>query len=310
MPTDQDLVVSVPTTEQLERLDPPAGVRVIEWDLQGPAPESRIDLVVLPYMSALDVLDRLDGVETRLVQSPSIGYDGYAERLPAGHVLANAAGVHEASTAELAVGMVIASQRRIPLHVRNQERGVWGTGLGLSRSLADQRVLVLGYGGVGRAIADRLAPFETDVTVVASRARDVDGRHVHGIDELPALLPETDVVIVVVPLSDATRHLVDDTFLTALPDGALVVNAARGPVADTDALVDHVRRGRIRLALDVTDPEPLPEGHPLWALDDVLITPHVGGASTAMQPRLRALVLEQIDRLVRDEAPVNVVLGG
>ncbi len=131
----------------------------------------------------------------------------------------------------------------------------------------------------------------------------------HGIDELPALLPTAEIVIVSLPGADATRRLVDDAVLAALPDGALVVNVGRGPVVDTDALVDHVSRGRIRAALDVTDPEPLPEGHPLWSLPGVLIAPHVGGASSAMRPRIARLVKRQIERLLAGEEPLNIVIG-
>ena len=132
---------------------------------------------------------------------------------------------------------------------------------------------------------------------------------VHGVDELPELLPHAEIVIVSLPGGEATRHIVDDGFLSALPDGALVVNVGRGPLIDTDALLDHVRRGRIRAALDVTDPEPLPEGHPLWGLGGVLISPHVGGASSAMRPRIAKLVRRQIDHLLAGEEPENVVIG-
>lgn len=133
---------------------------------------------------------------------------------------------------------------------------------------------------------------------------------VHGVDELPSLLPDADIVVVTLPGGDATRRIVDDAFLAALPDGALVVNVGRGSLVDTEALVDHVGRGRIRAALDVTDPEPLPADHPLWSLPGVLIAPHVGGASSAMRPRIARLVRAQIDRLVAGEEPLNVVLGG
>ena len=169
-------------------------------------------------------------------------------------------------------------------------------------------MLLLGYGGVGRAIEERLAPFEVDLTRVASRARDDAGGRIHGIDELPRLLPAAEIVIVGVPLNDATTGLVDREFLSALPDGALVVNIARGRVADTDAILAEAASGRLRFALDVTDPEPLPEGHPLFALPNVLISPHIGGASTAMMPRMARLLRRQIERMLRGEAPLNVVL--
>jgi phosphoglycerate dehydrogenase-like enzyme len=161
---------------------------------------------------------------------------------------------------------------------------------------------------VGKAVEARLAGFEVEVTRVAARAREEAGVRVHGIDELPALLPDADIVVIGTPLTDATRHLVDDAFLSALPDGALVVNVARGAVADTDAVLDHARRGRLRFALDVSDPEPLPQGHPLFALPNVLISPHVGGATSAMLPRMARLLRRQIERMLAGEPPLNVVL--
>ena len=133
---------------------------------------------------------------------------------------------------------------------------------------------------------------------------------VHGVDELPDLLGDAEIVILTLPGGEATKNLVDDGFLSALPDGALVVNVGRGSLIDTDALVDHVSRGRVRAALDVTEPEPLPEGHPLWSLPGALISPHVGGASSAMEPRIARLVRTQIDRMLAGEAPLNVVIDG
>ncbi|MFT4229647.1 MAG: 2-hydroxyacid dehydrogenase [Microbacterium sp.] len=306
------LIVSVPTQQLADDLEPlPAGVELFVWDGEAAPPAragipARIDIVVPPYLSAGQMYPRLADVRTRLVQSQSIGYDGMADRLPTGLVFANAASVHETSTAELALALALAAQRQLPGFVRAQERAQWSPVF--AESLADRRVLLLGYGGVGKAVAARLKPFEVSVTAVASRARDEDGVHVHAVDELPALLPRADVVILTLPAGEATRHLVDDAFLTALPDGALVVNVGRGPIVDTDALVEHVRRGRIRAALDVTDPEPLPPEHPLWRLPGVLIAPHVGGASSAMRPRIARLVRTQIERMLRGEPPLNVVL--
>lgn len=301
------LLVTVPG-ETLRRAigTPPDGVDLELWDMDSPAPADHIDLVVPPYMGAANRLGALAGVSTRLVQSQSIGYDDVPDALPPGHVFANAASVHETSTAELTLALVLAAQRGIPDFVRAAAEGRWAPAR--HESLADRRVLLLGYGGVGRAIEARLAPFEVEVVRVATRARDDEAGRIHGTDELPELLPTADIVILGVPLTDDTTGLVDDAFLSALPDGALVVNIARGKVADTDAILDHATRGRLRFALDVTDPEPLPQGHPLFALPNVLVSPHVGGASTAMMPRMARLVREQIERMLRGDEPLNVVL--
>ena len=301
------LVVSVPTAGLARDLEPlPEGVDVIVWEMDAPAPRDRIDLVVPPYMSGTSGFTFLAGVETQLVQGESIGYEGIAAKLPPGVVFANAATVHEASTAELAVGLTLAAQRHLDAFAVDTRAGRWAPRF--APSLADRRVLLLGYGGVGRAVAARLRPFEVELVPVASRARDEDGVHVHGIDELGELLPAADIVILTLPGTNATRHLIGEPELAALPDGALVVNVGRGPLIDTDALVRHVRSGRLRAALDVTDPEPLPTGHPLWGLDGVLISPHVGGASSAMHPRIAALVRRQIGHLLADEEPENVVI--
>jgi phosphoglycerate dehydrogenase-like enzyme len=302
------ITVSLPDATLREYLQPHPDVTVLEWDLSGEAPQPSIDIVVPPYMGGWSALRGLEGVETGLVQSQSIGYDGVEEFLPSGRVMANAAGVHEASTAELTLALILASQREFPRMLKNQQEGRWESRP--TASLADRRVMIVGYGGVGKAIEDRLLAFETTVTRVASKARSDARGQIHGIDELHSLLPEQDIVVVVVPLSDSTRNLVDDTFLTAMPDGALLVNVARGPVADTEALVKHTASGRIRAALDVTDPEPLPQDHPLWRTPGVIISPHVGGASSAMRPRMGKLVQRQIELMLAGEPPVNVVLGG
>ena len=301
------LLVSLPGATLRDAIGPlPDDVDVVLWNLEGPAPAPHLDLVVPPYMGASAKLGALAGVTTRLVQSQSIGYDDVAAALPPGHVYANAASVHETSTAELTLALVLAAQRGIPDFVRAAGEGRWAPAR--HESLADRRVLLVGYGGVGKAIEDRLLPFEVEVTRVASRARDDERGRIHGIDELPDLLPSAEIVIVGVPLTEATTGLVDDAFLSALPDGALVVNIARGKVADTDAILDHATRGRLRFALDVTDPEPLPDGHPLFALPNVLVSPHVGGASTAMMPRMARLVRDQVERMLRGDEPRNVVL--
>lgn len=301
------LVVSVPTAGLARDLEPlPEGIEVIVWEMDAPAPRDRIDLVVPPYMSGTSGFTFLAGVETQLVQGESIGYEGIAAKLPPGVVFANAATVHEASTAELAVGLTLALQRHLDDFARDTAAGRWAPQY--AQSLADRRVLLVGYGGVGKAVARRLAPFEVDLVPVASHARSEDGVAVHGIDELPGLLPSAEIVILTLPGGDATRHIIGESELAALPDGALVVNVGRGPLIDTDALVRHTAAGRLRAALDVTDPEPLPPGHPLWSSPGVLISPHVGGDSSAMHPRIAALVRRQIAHLLAGEEPENIVV--
>ncbi|MFD0046155.1 2-hydroxyacid dehydrogenase [Pseudarthrobacter scleromae] len=302
------LQVSLPDQKLLDALAPTAGVEFYVWDFSGHAPAGRLDIVVPPYMRGPEVLAALASVEIGLVQSQSIGYDGVADVLPAGCVFANAAGVHETSTAELALGMMIASQRGIDDFVRNQATGTWDNSQ--RPSLADRRVLLVGYGGVGKAIEARLLPFETHVTRMASREREDSSGKIFGIDSLYEQLPLHDIAVVSVPLSEQTRQLVDAKFLAAMPDGALLVNVARGAVADTDALLAETSTGRLRAAVDVTDPEPLPADHPLWTTPGVLITPHVGGASSAMFPRMVRLVQQQIGLMLEGKEPVNVVLGG
>lgn len=302
------LIVTVPTEELAADLDPlPEGVTVTVWTMDGPPPtHAKLDLVVPPYLRFGRAIAALRGVEVGLIQGQAIGYEGVAERLPAGSVFANAATVHEASTAELAVALTLAAQRGLPTFVRAQDAHNWATSF--TPGLADRRVLLLGYGGVGKAVAARLAPFEVEIVPLASHARDEAGVHVHGADELAALLPTAEIVILTLPGGDTTRHILDAATLALLPDGALVVNVGRGTLIDTDALVAEVASGRLRAALDVVDPEPLPSDHPLWSLPGALIAPHVGGASSAMRPRIAALVRRQIGHLLAGEEPENIVL--
>lgn len=279
---------------------------MIVWPMDAAPPREHIDLVVPPYMALHRALPLLADLQTRLVQGQSIGYEGIAEMLPTGITFANAATVHETSTAELAVALTLAVQRHLDAFAVDGQSGTWAPVF--AQSLADRRVVLLGYGGVGKAVAARLAPFEAEIVPVASRARDEDGIHVHGIDELADLLPTADIVILSLPGGESTRHIIGEAELTALPDGALIVNVGRGPLIDTDALVRHASAGRIRAGLDVTDPEPLPQDHPLWNTPGVLISPHVGGASSAMHPRIAALVRRQIGHLLAGEEPENIVV--
>jgi len=237
------------------------------------------------------------------VQTLTAGVDHIRGEVPEGVLLCNGRGIHNASTAELALTLTLASLRGIPGFVRDQDAELWQQGW--RASLADKTVLVVGYGDIGRDIEARLLPFEVDVLRVARTARD----GVHAMADLPDLLPRADVVVLIVPGTTETRGLVDAAFLSRMRKGALLVNVARGPVVVTDDLVDALRSGHVRAALDVTDPEPLPEGHPLWSAPNVLITPHVGGATPAMWPRAYRLVRRQLERFAAGEPVENVMTG-
>lgn len=308
-----DFVVSLPDDEGLEEaVGEVTGVEFVTWNLDDPPPRDRIDIVVPPYWGGRRRLAQLAQVETQLVQWQSIGFDGVDRFLPSGVRLANATSVHETSTAELAVGLAIGAQRGLADFVRDGLTGTWN--LRSFASLADRNVLIVGYGGVGKAVDARLSGFEVQVTRIARTARTerslAGGEvEVHGFESLREALAEAEIVILTVPLTDETRGMIDAAALAVMPDDALLVNVARGGVVNTDALVAELQAGRLRAALDVTDPEPLPSDHPLWQCQNALITPHAGGDSSAMMPRMAALIHRQIDHLRNGEVPENLVLG-
>jgi phosphoglycerate dehydrogenase-like enzyme len=312
--TAESLVVTLPEQALLDGVgSPPDGIELRLWELQEPLDRTDdVDVVVPPYLTGARGLPLLAGLPNlRMVQTLTAGFEHALPYLPDGVALANAPGVHDASTAELAVTLALSVLRGVPDFVRAQDDGRWLADDSIRhRSLADQRVLVVGYGGVGRAVASRLLAFETTVTGVATRPRPTgsDGVPVHGVDELPQLLPRHDVVVLATPLNDATRGLVDATFLAAMPDHAVLVNVARGGVVDTDALLAELQSGRLHAGLDVTDPEPLPADHPLWTAPGVLISPHAGGATSAFLPRAVALLRGQLERLSTGRRPRGIVV--
>lgn len=295
--------VSVPDADWLDSLSD-LGLDLLVWDTQGPQPDGHLDLVVWPYTLEPSAMANVDTSRVGVIQGQSLGYDGVADHLPAGGVFCNAVGVHEESTAELAVTLALASARRLDQFGRQQASSRWQKSW--TSSLVDKRVMLLGVGGIGREVAARLSGFGCELIRVGTTARDDEHGHVHGSDELPQLLPQAEVVIVAVPLTEETTGLIDDDFLSALPDDAIVVNVARGKVADTDAVLRAVPR--IRFASDVFDPEPLSDEHPLWSAPHVIITPHVGGMTSAMRPRIERVVRRQIEALAAGEEPINVAV--
>ena len=280
-----------------------------------PFPEGRpdagrladVDVLVVPWWRRDDVrrlLPRLPRL--RLVQAMTAGVEDLIDAVPEGVVLCDAAGVHDVPVAEWTMAAILAMQKELPAFGEEQRRGRWRPSLADPRDLEGARVLIVGYGSIGRAVEARLAPFGADVERIARRPRD----GVHGPEALLALLPSADVVVLLLPLTSATRGTFDEGVLRAMKNGALLVNAARGGLVDSEALLRALRAGMLRAALDTTDPEPLPEGHPLWSAPGVLVTPHLAGASPRFHARAFCLVRRQLERLLAGEAPLNIVEEG
>jgi len=286
--------------------DPPAGLRYEVVDPTAEVPDSVGDVAfyVTPYRMSPDVGDVLPQMRSlEVVQTLSAGVDNVRSRVPQGVTLCNGRGIHDTSTAELTLTLILASLRGIPEFVRAHDRHEWA--FEWRPALADKRVLLIGHGAIGEAIEARLRPFEVDVVRVARTARE----GVHAFTELPELVPDADVVVLIVPLTEETRGLVDAEFLARMKDGALLVNVARGAVVVTDDLLAELRSGRLRAAVDVADVEPLPADSPLWEVPNLLISPHVGGASSAMWPRAHRLVRDQLHRFAAGEPLANVMTG-
>lgn len=292
--------------EPAELGEPPAGLRyeVVDPREGVPGSVSEVAFYVTPYNmgpAVADVLAQMTSLQ--VVQTLSAGVDNIRGRVPDGVTLCNGRGIHDTSTAELTLALILAAQRELPRYVRQQDRAEWRGGR--TGALADRRVLIVGYGAIGEAIEARLLPFEVDVVRVARSAR----AGVHPIGDLPDLLTDADIVVLIMPLTDETRGLFDADLLARMKHDALLVNVARGGIVDTAALVQALHAGRIRAALDVTDPEPLPADHPLWTAPGLLISPHVGGATDAMWPRAYRLIREQLERFAAGEPLANVMRG-
>jgi phosphoglycerate dehydrogenase-like enzyme len=286
----------------------PAGLRADVWNGQGPPPSDISDVAfyVVPYgsPSAAELISRMPQV--RVVQTLTAGYEDLLPLIGPGTTLCNGRGLHDASTAEHALGLILAAQRDLPIWCANQAQRRWDPHY--TRSLADSRVLIVGFGSIGRALERRLLAAEAEVVRVASQARPDE--RIHGVDELPSLLATADVVVLILPNSADTAGLFDGKLMAALPDHALVVNVGRGRTLDTDALAAETGRGRLRAALDVTEPEPLPADHPLWTHQNVIITPHVAGGSATFYPRARRLVADQLHHFATGQELRNVVRQG
>lgn len=279
-------------------------VEVFPGDGEYPSDPAGVDFWVPPFLSR-GASRNLLGDLTRLsvVQLLSAGVDTWAGVIGDDVTLCNATGVHTAATAEWALAAMLGSLRHFDDFARSQQRREWDQAVGTS--LVNKKVLIIGAGDIGSAIARRVAACDAEPIMVARHERD----NVYSVAELPELLPTADVVVLIVPLTDSTRGMVGPEFLAAMRPGALLVNAARGPVVDTAALVAATQAGRIRAAVDVTDPEPLPQDHPLWLTPGVLITPHVGGAVDGLLDRAYELVGDQLRRWHAGDPLRNVIRG-
>ncbi len=269
---------------------------------QLPDSAGEVEVVVLPFgvpSSRIPVLAKLPRL--RLIQLMSAGAERVIPFVPPGVTLCNARGAHDPAVAEWIMAVILAQVRQLPRFMAAQQAGTWD--FASTESLAGQRVLIVGYGSIGAAVERMLAPFGVTVERIARRARP----GVSGLDDLPAALPRADIVILLVPVTPATTGLVDAQFLSQMRDHALLVNAARGSIVDTGALLAELRSGRLRAALDVTEPEPLPDSHPLWSAPGLLLTPHVAGATTQAGPRTMALVRDQLARYAAGEPLLNIV---
>lgn len=287
------------------------GVRLAELTAAGPLPPeaAQAEFCVLDprqrdrFASVLPELAAL-----RVVQTLNAGVD-WVPPLPDGVLLCNSGTVHDGPVSEWIIAVMLAMARNLPRYLDRQRAGQWdvsgntaladGAGAG---ELAGQHVLIVGHGSIGRALARRLEPFGTAVTGVARHPRP----GVPGPEALPGLLPEADTVVLLAPATAQTRGMVDDRFLAAMKPGALLVNAARGSLVDTGALLAALREGRVRAALDATDPEPLPAGHPLWSAPGLLITPHVAGSSAHWRGRAWRMVAAQLRRFAAGQPLENV----
>ena len=286
---------------QWDDLTIPTGWTITNADLDAMSAQelSKISLYVPKYMGGAKALSYNEKMPNlQLLQLLMAGYEDALSYMKDGQQLANARGVHDFSTAELAISMMLAHFKNHKEFADNQKNSHWNHKT--ARSLYGKKVAIIGAGSIGSKLAGMLSVFETNTQLYASYARD----NIKAIDDLHKDVATFDCIIVIVPLTDKTRNLIDEKILSAMKTGSLLVNVARGPVVNTDDLLAELSKGRISAALDVTDPEPLPADHPLWKFSNCQIIPHVGGDSEAFEPQARKF-LEQQFRDIAEGKPLH-----
>jgi phosphoglycerate dehydrogenase-like enzyme len=293
-----------PVADALAGLDG-ASVEVVTPDGDGlPASAAQVEFYVPPFFPAPEAVSAMAQMpRLRVVQTLTAGFDRVRPHVPAGAVLCNARGVHDASTAEWVLAAILASIRQFPYFALEQAAGRWS--YRFTDCLAGKTVLIVGYGSIGHAVERRLSGFDVQVQRVARTARE----GVSAVADLPGLLPRADVVILLAPVTSETIGMADAAFLARMKDGALLVNAARGSLVVTRDLVAELSSGRLFAAMDVTDPEPLESGHPLWQLPNVLITPHVGASTPISWQTATTFVRTQAERYLTGQPLANVITG-
>jgi phosphoglycerate dehydrogenase-like enzyme len=291
---------------QWNNLSLPEGITHLETDGFVPS-ESQFDDIEFycpSYMGGLKTIEIIPQMKNlKTVHYSQAGYEDILPHIPEGVVLCNGSGLHDVSTSELAIGLAIASRRGFAEFMDNQHKGVWKRTR--KPALADSHVGIVGYGHIGKHIASLLALFETKVTAFTRSGLDGAVK----ISEFDDYLPKLDVIILILPLTKDSKNFINADRIKKMKDGATLINVARGAIVDTDALVAELHTGRITAGLDVTDPEPLPAGHPLWSAPNLIITPHVGGDSGAFDPRARKMVQEQLSRLAENKPLLNQITG-
>lgn len=296
------------TTAPQHRSLLPAGIVIHDLSDAGPLPErlgpGQFLVASTGRQRLQEVIPRLEGLQ--VIQTTSAGVDRLIDLVPPGVILCDGSGIHDVPVAEWVVMAILASRHNLPSHLTSQRDGTWAAEPHVGEDLEDATVLIVGYGSIGRAVEARLAPFGARILRVALHQRE----GVSTVRDLPSLLPRADVVVLLLPLTAATTRLVDAAFLARMAAGALLVNVSRGSIVDTDALTAALLEGRIRAALDVTDPEPLTSGHPLWSAPGVLITPHVGGWVRKRLDRSWRLVAAQVARFASGAPLANVTVEG
>lgn len=309
---DEELLSKFPSDIALERIESKAQ-RDLEVEFWVAPTSAKGFQQVLPHIHGL-----------RVVQSMLAGVDWLKKLVPEGVVLCDGQGMHNIPTAEWTIAAILSSLKFFPFYRDLQHSGEWQrlteadatyrqlhrgekltTFKVLQEELYEKRVLIVGYGSIGRSIEERLLAFGAEVIRVARQARE----GVESVDRLLDLLPEADIVVLIVPLTPETTGLVGTKELAKMKQGALLVNASRGPVVQTDALVEALQSGRIRAALDVSDPEPLPKDHPLWTAPNLLITPHIAGSSPRSMERAIGFAAQQVSRYLKGEPLKNIVTG-